>query len=551
MARAARKAKTSAKKSGKQPAGGPLAGKTVAFVGKFGYADMFLETYQGYAKKAGANVVDAESGPDILVVGEGRGGNPPAAVAKIQKKHPAVQVLEVPDFCQLLVPSVDEVIAFMRAKTAKGDERRWDEFNALLGEANVTIDLRGADLRAISMDAGAHLERFQLDGADLRKVAAHYAHLPPLSDVNLDGADLNNAYFNGATNCSFRRADLNSAWLCETYYQTVTYTRCDFSEARLAKARLEHVEFQGCTFTKVDLSDAELEEVDLSGADLSGVDLSRAVAAKVKLADANLSRAKLHRADLRGANLSRADLRNADLREAILSDADLTGAKIDGADFARAVLVGAKLKGLNTAKAKNFTPPVERQPGPKLKELARGAGNKFKTSAQIELERGEHATLAVARDIYSHKTSFRAYSSYRRDDHDAQDQFALPTLEEAMIKVAERWPGATLRFDTIEASGCRTPRGEALKKLALAAWAEAFGVAAAAPQELEARKASQQAELEKLRAAMRKELTGGVAGVKKWNARPERERDQVGPLHNLDLHKANLAGVQLGNCDLT
>jgi uncharacterized protein YjbI with pentapeptide repeats len=47
-----------------------------------------------------------------------------------------------------------------------------------------------------------------------------------------------------------------------------------------------------------------------------------------------------------------------------------------------------------------------------------------------------------------------------------------------------------------------------------------------------------------------KELRGGAAGVKKWNARSKHERDQIGPLRGLDLKGVNLAGIELDNRDL-
>ena len=55
---------------------GKLAGKTVAFVGKFGYRDMFLDQFANQVVRAGGEVVDAaKTIPDYLFVGEGRGGN--------------------------------------------------------------------------------------------------------------------------------------------------------------------------------------------------------------------------------------------------------------------------------------------------------------------------------------------------------------------------------------------------------------------------------------------------------------------------------------------
>src|SRR5262249_13739249 len=152
-------------------------------------------------------------------------------------------------------------------------------------------------------------------------------------------------------------------------------------------------------------------------------------------------------ADLRGASLVNADLRHADLRDAVLTGADLTGARIDGADFVGAVLLGATIAGLDSSRARNFQPPAERKAGPKLLELAKvaAAAKKFMTSAEVELGRGEHATLTL---FCVHRGSgliIDARSAYRRDDNEANDLIDAPTFEQGMFSLADRWPNATLR----------------------------------------------------------------------------------------------------------
>src|SRR5262249_51059661 len=182
---------------------------------------------------------------------------------------------------------------------------------------------------------------------------------------------------------------------------------------------------------------------------------------------------------------------------------------------------------------------------------AAGSSKKFVTAVEVELGKGEHARLTLANEPTRRKRpSFDARSVYFRDDNDVYDLIDAPTFEQGMFNLAERWPGATLRLDTIEASGGRSPRGQQLLDLALAAWAEAFGLEARSPEELRRQQAGQQAEREKRREAMLKELRGGAANVKKWNARSDHERDQVGPLHGFDFKKANLAGIQLKDRDL-
>jgi uncharacterized protein YjbI with pentapeptide repeats len=524
---------------------GKLAGKTVAFVGKFGYQDMFREDYEAFVVEDGGTVVDLASAvPDYLVAGEGRGGNPPAAVAAIQKKHPSVHVLDEEDFCRFLLPTAEELTAVLRA--GERGHQYWDRLERLFRRANATIDLGGADLRGANLYR-AQLASANLYGADLRKASAHYVEFGSLRGTRFDGADLSNAYFHDAADCSFRKANLFKAWL-----DAFNYKVCDFSGANLAQVSGEDCSLSGCTLEGANLSDGQLEKANFAKANLARADLSRAHCEKAKFNDANCERAVLFRADLRNASLVNADLRGADLRQAVLCGANLRGANVEGADFAGAVLTGAKLTGVDFSAAKNYQPPVARVAGPKLKELAQAAatGKGFKTSAEVELGKGEHATLQLHCSTYGKRRSVRGHSEYQRDDHQANDWIDAPTFEQGMLNLAERWPQAKLRLATIKASGSRSPRGQKLLDLATAAWAEAFGFEATAVEDLEQQKAAQQAELEKLRETMLKELHGGPAGVKKWNARSEHERKQIGPMHGLDLKGAKLAGVRLVDCDL-
>ena len=68
---------TMAKKKSATSAGGKLQGKTVAFVGKFGYTDMFRAQFAQLVVREGGTVVEpSQTVPDYLFVGEGRGGKP-------------------------------------------------------------------------------------------------------------------------------------------------------------------------------------------------------------------------------------------------------------------------------------------------------------------------------------------------------------------------------------------------------------------------------------------------------------------------------------------
>src|SRR5262245_19767512 len=96
------------KTSTKTPKQGKLAGKKVAFVGKFGHADWWRKDVLAWAKAANATVVAPAKTFDILVVGDGRGGKPPGDVAKIRKRLPAVQEVTMAEFAQLASPDPDQ-----------------------------------------------------------------------------------------------------------------------------------------------------------------------------------------------------------------------------------------------------------------------------------------------------------------------------------------------------------------------------------------------------------------------------------------------------------
>src|SRR5829696_8147782 len=139
------------KTSTKIPArGGKVAGKTFALVGKFGYSFWERKDCEARIKRAGATVVDAEKAdPDYLLVGEGSQRKPPAIVAQVEKRHPAVEVIDEAALARLLTPTSDEV----RAELAAGRVNKawWDKLEEcfLMGDLRRPLDLSGADFRGV------------------------------------------------------------------------------------------------------------------------------------------------------------------------------------------------------------------------------------------------------------------------------------------------------------------------------------------------------------------------------------------------------------------
>src|SRR6185437_9613228 len=218
------------------PAAGKLAGKKVAFVGKFGYRDWNRSLLQRAVQSEGGAVVEPTATPDCLVYGEGRGGNLPGDVAKIQKKHPAVQVYSVADFAQLLTPDRDEFLQLLRAGAK--DRQWWEDFARLMELYGHKIDLRGCDLSKVNL-SGAKLESIRMDGADLSGATLKDAEFGSLKSMNLNETRGEELGFDEARECTFRNAKLPKLGIGSSARD------CDFTGAQLTALQCHHVNFEG------------------------------------------------------------------------------------------------------------------------------------------------------------------------------------------------------------------------------------------------------------------------------------------------------------------
>ena len=531
----------------KKPAIKKLAGQSVAFVGKFGYSDMWLDRLKPMVAFEGATTVDpAAAAPNYLVVGAGRGGKPPGDVIKLLKKYPAAVEVDVKGFLQLVCPTDAELLDEL--KVGRLEDDRWEHLTFMTSphgdyaHANSPFDLSGADLRGVDLHA-AKLETVRMDGADLRQAKAHYTNFGDLNGANLDGLDGENAYLTNLDGCTFRKANLAKCWMVFAHGKKVT--GCDFTGAMIAHGQLERDTFTDTVFAGAVLTDGRLENSTFQSCDFAGADLTRLHARKTKFSGCSFGKAKLYRADLRNADLTNADLRNADLRDAVLSGADFTGAKLDGADFAGAVLIGIKFDASAVKKAKNFKPPVARVPGPKLLELAAAsAGSKhFTTSAEVDIAEGEFAHL----DIAINPSGSWATSRLHRERDEHHDRIDAPNLEHGMLNLADRWPKAMVRLDTVAVKGGTTLKDGKLKDLAVAAWAEAFGTELLSADQIKEKKASQKAAAEAERDALMAKMRAEGPGV--WNALDHAVRNRM-DLRGIDLSGADLGSLSFSTRDL-
>ncbi len=523
---------------------GKLAGKTVALVGKFGYGGRDLDVMRALVAAEGGSVVEGEkTAPDYLVAGAGVGGNPPAAVAKIQKKHPPVQVIDEASFYQMVNPTAEEFREIMLS--GPHGHEFWDAMRDRLQKGGTVLDLSGSDFRHRVIEG--RFEKVRLDNCDFRgaKISATFDH--KIKGATFDGAAMTDCWFSSAEDCSFKHVTMNGA-----SWHSPVFIRCDFSGAKLIIPTGRVTTATECIFGKGDLSGADLDESTFTLSDFSGAILTDARLESCDLRGANLSGADLSRAHLRLAKLTNADLRKARFKDAILCGADLTGATIDGADFTGANLTGADLTGLDLAKAKNLEPKAARTAGPNLRELAKVANGskRFRTSIELELGTDDYVTLESNLSRYGSQVYLGASFSHASSTSHMGSSVS-PTFEQGMLNLAEMWSRGAPKFDTVKVQAKECPlRGKELQKLAIAAWHEACGLEAPTDDELQ--KAAEQSASEKasLRELMLAELSAGSAGVAKWNQRSERERRKLGKLRKHDFTNAKLAGVNLERQDL-
>lgn len=144
------------------PRAGNLTGKTVTFVGKFGYGGRDLEAMKALVAAEGGSVVEGEkTAPDYLVAGAGVGGNPPAAIAKIQKKHPHVHPIDEASFYQLVNPTAEEFLEIVVSGPHGHDF--WSTMQDRLHKGGIVLDLKGNDFHNRAVEGT--LYNVCLDGA--------------------------------------------------------------------------------------------------------------------------------------------------------------------------------------------------------------------------------------------------------------------------------------------------------------------------------------------------------------------------------------------------
>jgi uncharacterized protein YjbI with pentapeptide repeats len=524
---------------------GKLAGKTVAFVGKFGYGGRDLEPMKQLVAAEGGTVVDGiKAPPDYLVAGSGVGGNPPAAVAKIQKKYPQIQAIDEVAFYQLVKPTVEE----FRKIVLSGPHGHefWSQMHNRLHKTGTQLDLTGSDFRNRNIEG--NLGNVCLDECDFRG-AAISAQFHKIKGARFDGARFAGRYsLSEAESCSFKDVRME-----QTIWNIFKFSGCDFSRANFSLHGSCHMVADTCIFSKADLTEANLEKSEFKSTDFSGANLCDANLVECDFTGANLQGATLCRADLQNAKLGYADLRKATFNDSILSGADLTGARIDGADFTGAKLTGVNLTGLDPSKAKNLKETAARTAGPNMRELSKfaRASSRFRTSIELDLGKDGYVELNASLSTYSGQPYLHAFYAHYKNNARVGTGMHAQTLEQSMLNLADRWSRGSANFETVKVVTKKCALGARdLRALAVAAWHEALGFPVPTADQM--KKAAEQlgAETLKLRETMIAELSGGLVGVAKWNERSDLERRKLGKMRGHDFAKSKLVEVDLNRQDL-
>jgi uncharacterized protein YjbI with pentapeptide repeats len=522
-----------------------LIGKRVALVGKFpSYQDTLRAELEKLARDEGATLVDGEKVvADIYVHA---GGRQPAVVTKVLKKHPGVHVHDVNGFYARLAFTADEFLAVLR-----GGPYEWQRWSELHRRVPSQLDLSGTDARTLKLDH-ANLQLVTLDDSDFRGMTLKDVQFDTVSGAKFDGAKFEGGSvgpFRTITGASFKKAEMD-----DTRWNPATFETCDFADAFLRIPTGSYTRATGCSFKNATMYGG-YDQSAFTDCDFSGARMTDANFSKTDFAGSKFVGASFERADLRGAKFTNADLRKARFHDAILSDADFTGANVAGADFAGANVRGAIVAGLDLSKAKYFDTTPARTAGPKMLDLAQVAGQcrRLETTVELGLTGDHFVTLTASVATYG-ATKYPG-ATHTRHEPSNRTTFGsyvdCPTFEQGMLNLVDLYSHGKPRIDTVKATAKQCPlKPKELLALARAAWCEALGLPVISDDEWAKRDAASDAATLTLRDEMLAELRGGSKGVAAFNARSDKEREQLGGLKKADFRAAKLARVNLEKLDL-
>lgn len=189
--------------------------------------------------------------------------------------------------------------------------------------------------------------------------------------------------------------------------------------------------------------------------------------------------------------------------------------------------------------------------GPKMRELAQVAlaAKWLETTVQVE-DPARQILLSLDVRMYGGVPYIDAHHEVTTGKQTGYLQILGTSPEQGLADLAKLYAGLPPKFDTVTAKATKASlKLPELRELAIAAWAEAFGVAPPTAEELADLQRQEKAKSAQLRDVLLQELRGGPGGVKKWNARTLAERQSAGPYRKVDLSGQALAKADLGALD--
>lgn len=193
-----------------------------------------------------------------------------------------------------------------------------------------------------------------IDGTELSKCTfeeCQFVHTvfsdTHLTDVNFNGCNLNDVFFDPNTITALRRVHFPSAHITD-----ITLDGCNLAESKFTEANLTNVNLTNAVLNGANFHGAILENVILSGAQLKGADFGEStfvetiLPEQADLTDVSFEDVDARDLDFSGKKLVNANFTNANLRSVPFRGANLNGARftdgtmLDGANFAEATFVG-------------------------------------------------------------------------------------------------------------------------------------------------------------------------------------------------------------------
>lgn len=460
------------------------AGKRFVFNGKFEYGaedslKAIARAQQGTVKD------DLDDKVDYLVLADATAGKTiQKKAASLNGKGASIQVIDVDAFKKLAEPTEEEFLALLRA-----------------GESATYAIIRGSSYYLPMMQA----TKTTYYSEDLRDVKLKDLHLAEIAFDGCDfsGAELTDVQFRSAINCDFSKAvsvSINFGDVSSSRFHKATVKQSEFhgsfSGADFTGATLDDCAFSeygyyqrtksgaqtGLIFKKATLKSVAFQNVHLGSPDFSGADLIKCELLQCTIDSGNFSGAKLRDAVLMECKLKSADLSNVDLTGANLAGADLSGANLKGANLKNTNLRGTKLDGVDLSKAKNYNPAEIRMGavGPALKELDSlvAKANRIQISFHLKLSDEKTRDENDGR-VGIDSTGLRSGWGVQLPlGITAARNFrggAAKAFSDAMLQLATISGHQQVRFETLEVSSTKSPKGGAeLRDLVMRGISEAY-----------------------------------------------------------------------------